>query len=63
MVLVGKMTLTDTATLEHLATIVIGVCDDETEELSKLRVILSVEDDDHWRRKKVRYYHKAVLPI
>lgn len=51
---VSKHTLRDEVTLEVMASIIIGVCPDESEQFTPLKVILQVENSELWSQKKVR---------
>ncbi|KAF8154492.1 CHAT domain-containing protein [Crassisporium funariophilum] len=52
MELVAKLTVTDENTLKRLATIVVGVCDDEDALFTGLRVILQVDNNEHWSQQQ-----------
>lgn len=54
MELVAKHTLQDEVTFELMASIIVGVCPDESQQFTPLRVILQVENGELWSQKKVR---------
>jgi hypothetical protein len=53
MELIAKHTLQDEVTFE-LTSITFGVCPDESQQFTPLRVILQVENGEVWSQKKVR---------
>lgn len=54
MELIAKHTLQDEVTFELMASIIVGVCPDESQQFTPLRVILQVENGELWSQKKVR---------
>jgi len=54
MELIAKHTLQDEVTFELIASIIVGVCPDESQQFTPLRVILQVENGEIWSQKKVR---------
>jgi len=56
MELIAKHTLQDEDTFELMASIIVGVCPDESQQFTPLRVILQVENNEVWSRKKVRVF-------
>ncbi|KIM42567.1 hypothetical protein M413DRAFT_444281 [Hebeloma cylindrosporum] len=52
MELIAKHTLRDEVTFELMASIIVGVCPDETQQFTPLRVIIQVENGDIWNQKK-----------
>ena len=53
MELIAKHTLRDKVTFELMASIIVGVCPDESQQFTPLRVILQVENSEIWSQKMV----------